>query len=74
MDFNRAGCTILTSTSNNLFVAAYGKIPYYYCYCTVHTCVHNFIFDMAKSVVDLGGIRGVQMHPSLASSNVFLRT
>ena len=26
------------------------------------------------SVVDSGGVRGVQMHPPLAASNVFLRT
>ena len=25
-----------------------------------------------KSVADLGGVRGVQMHPPLAASNVFL--
>ena len=26
------------------------------------------------AVADLGGIRGVQMHPPLAASSVFLRT
>ena len=26
------------------------------------------------SVADSGGVRGVQMHPPLAASNVFLRT
>jgi len=26
------------------------------------------------TVVDLGGVRGVQMHPPLAACNVFLRT
>ena len=26
------------------------------------------------SVADPGGVRGVQMHPPLAASNVFLRT
>ena len=27
----------------------------------------------AEPVADLGGVRGVQMHPPLAASNVFLR-
>ena len=27
-----------------------------------------------KAVADLGGVRGVQMHPPLAASSVFLRT
>ena len=26
------------------------------------------------AVADLGGVKGVQMHPPLAASNVFLRT
>ena len=30
--------------------------------------------QLAWSVADLRGIRGVQMHPSLAANNVFLRT
>ena len=29
---------------------------------------------METPVADLGGVRGVQMHPPLAASNVFLRT
>ena len=28
---------------------------------------------MSVAVADLGGVRGVQMHPPLAASNVFLR-
>ena len=30
--------------------------------------------DDQEAVVDSGGVRGVQMHPPLAASNLFLRT
>ena len=30
--------------------------------------------NCSMAVADLGGVRGVQMHPPLAASNVFLRT
>jgi len=32
------------------------------------------LFNGLYTVADLGGVRGVQMHPPLAASNVFLRT
>jgi len=31
-------------------------------------------YPKGYSVADLGGVRGVQMHPPLAASNIFLRT
>jgi len=34
--------------------------------------ISGFLF--LRAVADLGGVRGVQMHPPLAASNVFLRT
>ena len=36
--------------------------------------VERGISEREEAVVDLGGVRGVQMHPPLAASNVFLRT
>ena len=34
----------------------------------------TILYCMVQSVADSGGVRGVQMHPPLAASNVFLRT
>ena len=34
----------------------------------------NTIYRMTDAVADLGGVRGVQMHPPLATSDVLLRT
>ena len=34
----------------------------------------SWLLHILSSVADLGGVRGVQMHPPLAASNVFLRT
>ena len=37
-------------------------------------CQYTQIAYYSLSVVDLRGVKGVQMHPPLAASNVFLRT
>ena len=45
--------------------------------CTLkhHLPTHGFVHIVVKiTVADSGGVRGVQMHPPLAASNVFLRT
>ena len=34
--------------------------------------VHWQVISKAAAVADLGGVRGVQMHPPLAASNVYL--
>ena len=40
---------------------------------TIEKQSYNFCNkQLHASVADLGGVRGVQMHPSLAASNVFL--
>ena len=35
---------------------------------------HNWSSLAEASVVDLGGVRGVHLHPPLGASNIFLRT
>ena len=44
----------------------------------ITVCVQTLaLFPMVPAggtVADSGGVRGVQMHPPLAASNVFLRT
>ena len=35
---------------------------------------HSYQCFQCTAVADLGGVRGVQMHPPLAASSVFLRT
>ena len=35
------------------------------------TFMYAFLVPDSRSVADLGGVRGVQMHPPLAASNVF---
>ena len=40
---------------------------------TLH-CIPMWGLDLeTNAVADLGGVRGVQMHPPLVASNVFLR-
>jgi len=40
---------------------------------TIHWCSKHLHVKQQSAVADLGGVRGVQMHPPLAASNVFLR-
>ena len=40
----------------------------------IMTKTQDIIFTTAGAVADLRGVKGVQMHPPLVASNVFLRT
>jgi len=42
--------------------------------CTSMMLVKTTALACIRSVVDLAGVRGVQVHSPLAASNVFLRT
>ena len=51
-----------------------GNLCVFVCVCVcLCLCVCVCVCVCVCAVADLGGVRGVQMHPALAASNVFLR-
>ena len=40
----------------------------------LHVSYSTFVNVILHAVVDSGGVRGVQMHPPLVASNIFLHT